>query len=139
MLAQLGHPLRSHPTRHGAGGEVVAKRVAPRAVDRIGAVVLQASIHPHVFVAKAHMIARHGNHAFYKMLCRVNRIMEDDNVAALDRHIRLDGAPNAAARELHLINQKVIAHQQRVLHGFRWNLKGLCCKCDDEQRDHNGA
>ena len=45
--------------------------------------------------------------------------------------------PLAAVAEF--VHQKIIAHQQCVLHRFRWNLEGLHNECDYEDRNHDCA
>src|SRR3989442_9345210 len=65
--------------------------------------------------------------------------MKHDDVSPRDLLIRHEMIAHPAPAIAQLVYQQVIAHQQRVHHRFRGNLKPLPDKCDHENGDHDRA
>src|SRR5512143_2144145 len=80
------------------------------------------------------MIAGNSNDSLHKVLRRVQRITENDDVAALDFVVGNEPVPDTGRTKVSFVDQQVIADQQRVLHRFGWNLERL----DDESDHENG-
>ena len=92
------------------------------------------------------MIARHSNEAFYQDL--VDRLsfgvgfrlgkgaVEDDYVAALRVAMMNQRHPGRRRTKCDAIDEQVVTHQKRVLHGPGRNNEILTEKCEDEEPDH---
>ena len=72
------------------------------------------------------VIAWNSDHSFHKGLCDIARITEHDDVAVFGLFIRQNVLADGARRGIgELIDQQVVAHQQRVFHGTSGDDKGL--------------
>ena len=93
------------------------------------------TVDPHLLVDHAQSVPGHANHTLDEVLLRIHRVMEDNDIAArnlLVRHRAICGAAPAIAKFIH---QQVVADQQRVFHGLRWNLERLNDERNHEDRD----
>src|SRR6267143_4436969 len=73
-----------------------------------------------------HVVARQSNDTLDEMLVVCERILENDNVAALQLPVRKDlFIPGAGAAENKFVYQQVIADQQGAFHRGRGNFEGL--------------
>src|SRR5262249_5067534 len=86
-----------------------------------------------------HPVTRQGNHALHEMLTGTHWIAEDDNVSSRDGLVGKKMGPDTGLGEMNLIDQQVIAHEQRTLHRFRGNLEGLCEEGNDKDRNNYGS
>src|SRR5437868_8712602 len=92
------------------------------------------AIYPNLPVDQLDVISRHSDHALHEMLRGIYGIVKNNNVPSphpLIGHHPAAGLPSIPQ----LVDQQIVADQERVLHGFRGNLKRLHHKTDYEYRD----
>ena len=68
----------------------------------------------------------------------MDRVAEDDDIAAPNGLVGQHLAPAAAAGEVDLVDQQVVADEQRIFHGLGGDLEGLGQEGDDEDGDDQG-
>src|SRR5580698_5371313 len=73
------------------------------------------------------------------MLARVDRITEYDNVLSVNWAVGQQPAPDAGVTVVRLVDEKIVANQQGLLHRFRRNLKSLEDESDDKDRYDDGS
>src|SRR5215471_6274223 len=88
-------------------------------------------IYKHGLIAKADFVARESNHAFYEMLRGINRVVKNHDVSAFQVVVRHEPVPNSTLAKMDFVYKKIIANQERFLHGLRRDLK-----CLHNERDH---
>ncbi len=94
-------------------------------------------VHEHLAVDDAEMVTGNAHHSLDQH--GGLRVMENDDVAARDWTIRQKPfCQPIGGREHLLVEEKKISNQERALHAFRGNEKGLQQKRKHEQRDHHG-
>ncbi len=81
------------------------------------------------------LISRDADHPFHEMLGRMHGIPKYNDISALHVPVRHEEIREAVSAIAQLIDQKIVADEQRVLHGFGGNLKGLHDKSDDKDGD----
>src|SRR5581483_2882538 len=101
-------PLPFQPgDRHVEAREVVAKYIMhSRGVAHVR-FVNRIAVYEYFLVDQANAIAGDPDHAFHKVLCRIHRILEYDNVSTADVFVRKKMIPKAAAAVAELVYQKV--------------------------------
>src|ERR1019366_8258668 len=126
---------------HGVGlaGEVVAI-----GIDLIGFVNFVGLVELHaiavdLFVDDADAVAGDAHGALHEGHADVDGVAEHNNVAALDVAVGQQVFANrSAGREGHFVHQQVVADEQRVFHGTRWNHVGLHQRRGQEQQQQDG-
>ena len=83
------------------------------------------------------MVAGNSDDALHKVDRGIQRIVEDDDVAALYLVIGQNPTRQVGVAEVQLVHQQVIANQQSILHGFGRNLERLRNERNNENRDDN--
>ena len=139
QFAQLHPPLRSHARRDIQPGKTIPEQVICGPAKVQVWLFQRRSIHKHLFIDQPHTVPRHANHALHEMLRGAYRIMKHHDVTAPHLTVRHHIVSQAAATVSELIDQQVIAHQQRILHGRRRNLERLHDERDHKHRDHHGS
>src|SRR5580765_3535841 len=85
------------------------------------------------------MISRHANYTLHKVLLRIHRIMEHNDVPARDLLIRHHMVANPGSAIAQLVDEQIVPNQQGILHRLRGNLEGLHDESDHEDRYHHRA
>ena len=143
VLDQFSH-LQPPPPLQPRDGIVSAGKLVPKYVMRQRAVTnvrfrQRSAVHVHSPVDQAYAISRHSHHALHEVFAGMNRIVENDDISAVDRAVGQDMIQKSTAAIAQLIHQQIIPDQQGVLHGLGGNLKSLDDKRDNKHRDdHSG-
>jgi len=101
--------------------------------------VQRVAVEVELFVHEMQAVAGNAHDAFDEGLLDVDRIAENDDVAAMrvavGQQIFRDGS---GGRVGELIDQQVVAHKQRVFHGAGGDDEGLYKRSGAEQKKNNG-
>ena len=133
-----GNRDRSETLADIGGGDLLIIRgwrreeVDVRLVDRL-------SVYVHLFIPQLDGLAGQSDDAFDEVALRLVRVLEHDDIAAVNRtdgqHRAADGQRRRAEDEL--VDEQMIADQEVVLHRPRRNLEGLHDpRAHKERQDH---
>lgn len=84
-------------------------------------------------------VAGESRDAFYDVVSRIEREVEDDDVAAVDGLIWQQGRPVAGGSVDGFVDEEEVSDEQGALHGFRWNAEGLHDEAEHEESDDDDA
>src|SRR5256885_78890 len=85
------------------------------------------------------MITGQTDDTLHEVLMILKGILENDDVTALERTIRQHlFKPGASAAKDELVDQEMVANQERGLHGGGRNLESLDNKAGAEERKNHG-
>ena len=99
--------------------------------------VLPFAVQVDVAFVEVDAIAGDADHALDQEHIRIARLEEDDDVAAMDGAIAHEGCPVRGRRQVHAIDEDVIANEQSVLHGAGRDDEVLKNEGQDEEADND--
>src|SRR5215470_3224855 len=99
----------------------------------------ELSVDIHVAIDDFQVIARQADHAFDEMLVIIVRILEHNNVAALQRAIgqKFFVPGIAAPAENEFVDEQMIPNEKSLLHRLRRDLECLKNETRDKQRQNH--
>ena len=84
-----------------------------------------------------YMITGNSDNSFHEVLCGIHRITKHNMSPRFTGRYGIIQSQTRSATVAEFVDQQVVADEQGVFHGFRWNLKCLHDETYDEHSDND--
>jgi len=116
------------------GRKLIAEAVLIGALKNCEGLILLLPVDADDSVLQADVVARHTHHPLDHVVRWIQRKMEHNHVAPPHGLVGQQPLPDAGLAVDRFVHQQKVADQQRALHGFRGDAKGLHDKGEHKER-----